>query len=44
MTPPFESWVKQAGKTIDFTSWTHEDKLELYFGVLDAKFARSGSY
>ena len=43
-TQTFEQWVKAAGKTIDFTSWAHEDKLELYFGALDAKMARSGSY
>ena len=43
-TQTFEQWVKATGKTIDFTSWTHEDKLELYFGALDAKMARSGSY
>jgi len=33
----FKQWVKESSKTFDFTSWTQEDKIELYFERMDTE-------
>lgn len=37
MTIPFKDWLKESSKTIDFSSWNHEDKVELYFERMDVE-------
>ena len=33
----FKQWLKESSKAIDFASWTHEDKIELYFERMDTE-------
>lgn len=36
MTITFKQWVKESSNVID-TTWTHEDRVELYFERMDAE-------